>query len=91
MSRMGFVLLVAAALLAQTISPSVSGQNPALALDLTEVHYERIRRALTSSGDESGWRKIPWRPNLGEAVVEARKKKKPILLWMMNGHPCGMT
>ena len=70
---------------------SASGQKAARLLELNEENYGKIRKALTSPKDESGWREIPWRPNLGEAIVEARKKKKPILLWMMNGHPCGMT
>ena len=60
-------------------------------LELNEKNYGAIRQALTSPKDESGWREIPWRPNLGEAIIEARKENKPILLWIMNGHPCGMT
>ncbi len=70
---------------------SGSGQNAARTLELNEENYDEIRKAHGSPEDESGWRQIPWRPNLGEAIVEARKKKKPFLLWMMNGHPCGMT
>ena len=37
------------------------------------------------------WEKIPWQPELGPAITEARKQDKPILLWMMNGNPVGMT
>ncbi len=70
---------------------SASGQKAARTLELNEENYDHIREALICPKDESGWREIPWRPNLGEAIVEARKKKKPFLLWMMNGHPCGMT
>ena len=70
---------------------SASGQEAARTLELNEENYDKIRKALASPKDESGWREIPWRPSLGEAIVEARKEKKPILLWAMNGHPCGMT
>ncbi len=28
---------------------------------------------------------------LSGAIEEARERDKPILLWIMNGHPCGMT
>jgi hypothetical protein len=70
---------------------SVFGQQAARTLELNEKNYGAIRKALTSPKNESGWREIAWRPNLGEAIVEARKSRKPILLWMMNGHPCGMT
>jgi hypothetical protein len=66
-------------------------QQAAQTLELNEKNYSEIRQALTSPKDESGWREIPWRPNLGEAIIEARKENKPILLWIMNGHPCGMT
>ena len=70
---------------------SVSAPQAARTLELNEKNCATIRQALTSPKDESGWREIPWRPNLGEAIIEARKENKPILLWIMNGHPCGMT
>ena len=59
--------------------------------ELNEKTYPAIRKALNSQPVETHWKEIPWRPNFGEAIEEARKADKPILLWMMNGHPCGMT
>jgi len=41
--------------------------------------------------DELAWRKIPWRYELGTALVEAKQQNKPVLLWAMNGHPLGCT
>ena len=70
---------------------SASGQDSARNLELNEENYDKIRKALASPKEESGWREISWRPSLGEAIAEARKEQKPILLWAMNGHPCGMT
>ena len=70
---------------------SASEQEAARTLELNKENYNTIREALVCSKDESGWRTIPWRPDLGEALVDARKQEKPILLWVMNGHPCGMT
>ena len=61
------------------------------AQDLTEETYPNVRKSILLVSEESHWQKIPWRPNLGVAIDEARKEDKPILLWMMNGHPCGMT
>ena len=84
-----FAAIVSVVLLAHCLS--TSGQETARTLRLNEETYDAIRTALICSKQESSWREIPWRPNLGEAIIEARKKKKPILLWMMNGHPCGMT
>ena len=59
--------------------------------ELTEQSYARIKESLQLTALESTWREIPWRPDLGTAIREARQKKKSILLWVMNGHPCGMT
>ena len=59
--------------------------------DLTEKTYSDIRESLLLESNESHWKQIPWRPDLGMAIEEARKEDKPILLWAMNGHPCGMT
>ena len=79
------------ALFLLTVWVSASAQYAVRTLELNEKNYATIRQSLTSPKDESGWREIPWRPNLGEAIIEARKENKPILLWIMNGHPCGMT
>ena len=58
---------------------------------LTEKTYPAILRNLKTLPVDTHWDEIPWRPNFTEAILEARKKDKPILLWIMNGHPCGMT
>ncbi|MCA8972528.1 MAG: hypothetical protein KDC95_22255 [Planctomycetes bacterium] len=34
---------------------------------------------------------IDWRATFGAAVREASQRKKPVLLWAMNGHPLGCT
>ena len=46
---------------------------------------------LRPSKDELGWRNIRWHRSLEAAAIEARKLDRPILLWTMNGHPCGET
>ena len=58
---------------------------------LTEETYPAILEALRNLPVESHWKEIPWRPNFGEGIKDARQEDKPILLWVMNGHPCGMT
>ena len=59
--------------------------------ELTERTYLSILESLQEPPFETYWKEIPWRPNFTEAIEDARKEDKPILLWMMNGHPCGMT
>ena len=78
-----FVGIPASSLLAQeTITRSVK---------LTESSYADIRSGILVCPPEERWEAIPWRPSLAVAIEEARQMDKPILLWMMNGHPCGMT
>jgi hypothetical protein len=37
------------------------------------------------------WEEIPWRVSLTDARREAAARKKPLLLWAMDGHPLGCT
>jgi len=46
---------------------------------------------IRPSKDDLAWRGVRWHRHLDEAAAEARKLGRPILLWAMNGHPCGET
>jgi len=59
--------------------------------ELTEKTYAAVLKSLQKLPVETYWKDIPWRPNFTEAIQDARNEDKPILLWVMNGHPCGMT
>jgi hypothetical protein len=56
-----------------------------------EIDYEKWRHYLRPSPHETKWRAIPWRIHLAAALLEARQAEKPVLLWVMNGHPAGHT
>ena len=71
--------------------PALAQQEITRKTELTEKTYPAILKALQKLPVETHWKEIPWRPNFGEAITDARKEDKPILLWVMNGHPCGMT
>ena len=76
--------------LAISASP-VPAQEITRSLNLTESSYAAVRKSILVRPSEDQWEKIPWRPNLAVAIAEGREMDKPILQWMMNGHPCGMT
>ncbi|MFT6864688.1 MAG: hypothetical protein ACJAVK_003256 [Akkermansiaceae bacterium] len=59
--------------------------------ELTDANLDRWIDFIRPSGTELGWRAVRWHRSLSEAAEEARKLKRPILLWAMNGHPCGET
>ncbi len=73
------------------VTPALAQQKITGQRELTEKTYSSILKTLQKLPVETHWKEIPWRPNFSEAIRDARKADKPILLWAMNGHPCGMT
>ena len=61
------------------------------AQDLTDASYASWRDRVLPASDELQWRRIGWRDALGTAVLEAVERDRPVLLWVMNGHPLGCT
>ena len=67
----------------------LSGAPPAP--ELTDATLDHWLAYIRPTPEEWAWRKIPWRPTLWQAAVDARRENKPILLFTMNGHPVGAT
>ncbi|NNE90662.1 MAG: hypothetical protein HKN23_03360 [Verrucomicrobiales bacterium] len=59
--------------------------------EITEANLDEWMTFLRPSDEELGWRKVRWHHDLSEAAAEAKRLQRPILLWAMNGHPCGET
>ena len=55
------------------------------------AEYARWRDYLLPNASEQSHRQIPWRATVLQGVVEAQKQDKPILMFLMNGHPLGCT
>ena len=75
-----------AALLAVAASLGAADDGP-----LSAERAAKVRKHVVPRKTERRWGAIPWRPTLWDAVVEANRTKKPILLWAMNGHPLALT
>lgn len=58
---------------------------------IEEDAFEATFRAILPKAEEELWRRIPWRPVLWDAVLEANAQDKPVLFWGMNGHPMACT
>jgi hypothetical protein len=58
---------------------------------LDEKSYKGWVDFIRATPDELRWEKLAWRTDLGAAAQEAKALQRPILLWAMNGHPCGLT
>jgi hypothetical protein len=59
--------------------------------ELTDSTYTRWRDHIRPRPEELSWRKVPWRSTFWDAVLEAQRREKPILVWAMNGHPLACT
>lgn len=60
-------------------------------VQLTEDRFAEFRDYIRPSGQELQFIEVGWRPTLWQARREAQKKNKPLLIWVMNGHPLGHT
>ena len=58
---------------------------------LDDQNLDQWADYLWPTEQELAWRSIRWHNNLGEAAIEAKRLNRPILLWTMNGNPCGET
>ena len=59
--------------------------------ELNEQNFDRLMKQILPTEKEQRWQEIPWRNTFWDAVLEANRADKPILLWGMNGHPLGCT
>ena len=76
--------LLAAVLLLTTFC---AAQDPVLNGDTFNVW----RSFIVPSAEERPDEQIAWASNLAEGLERAHAQQRPLLLWMMNGHPLGCT
>ena len=58
---------------------------------LTTQNLDKWIDFIEAKPPELNWQKVRWHKDLEAGILEARKLKRPVLLWTMNGHPCGET
>ncbi len=85
--RLPIITSVPVLLLAAGVPAQKADRPP----ELTEETFSAALASILPDPAEIQWRQISWWPDLSAALREARAEDKPILLWAMNGHPCGMT
>ena len=61
------------------------------AISSSAADIEAKIAAVQPTAEENRWLEIPWRLDLDLARREAAEAKKPLFMWMMNGHPMGCT
>lgn len=65
---------------------------PPLATEtLGAAEFAALHAALFPSGAGERWVETPWEADLASARRRASEAGKPLVLWMMDGHPLGCT
>ena len=70
-----------------TMAGSAIAQLPLL--DKTTI--DLYQTAIEPTDDEVAFLKIDWKSQLSKAVAVAHESEKPLLIYVMNGHPLGCT
>jgi hypothetical protein len=58
---------------------------------LTDANYAKLFEQVHPTAAELGWKTVSWIPAVWDGIVEGQKSDRPILMWIMNGHPLGCT
>ena len=65
---------------------------PAFAVtSLAPETFRALHAAVAPRGQGERWTAIPWQTDLESARRQAAHDGKPLLMWVMDGHPLGCT
>ena len=56
---------------------------------LTWQNYESVKSHVSPKKEDFGFKQVDWNMDLPDAVTEASKADKPLLLWLYFGNPLG--
>ena len=58
---------------------------------LDDASFATWRDRIQSRVSELVWEQLPWLATYHKGLEKAAAEGKPLLLWVMNGHPLGCT
>jgi hypothetical protein len=93
---------MAAVALATAVPASGAGADAAFRLNgipvpgfavtsLAPETFRALHAAVAPRGQGERWTAIPWQTDLEAARRQAAQDGKPLLMWIMDGHPLGCT
>ncbi|MHC4845464.1 MAG: hypothetical protein ACYTCU_04795 [Planctomycetota bacterium] len=82
---LGVLLSVLAACADDSSGGSANGER------LTDDTLAAWQACIEPDADELAYQRIPWLATYVDGVIRADTERKPLLLWIMNGHPLGCT
>jgi len=67
-----------------------SAPMPDLAVKTLDAEtFRKLHAEMAPRGER--WMEIPWETDLQAARQRAARERKPLLMWVMDGHPLGCT
>lgn len=88
------LLLAAAPALQEAPADDGDARAAALALAIPELgaaDLDRWREHVRPTEEERGFEELDWIPDLAGGLRAAEARGRPLLLWLMNGHPLACT
>jgi hypothetical protein len=82
-----FLTLSRPGVLAESPSPNRNRTMPVL----EGSSWDSWKTKIETDEAETNFLKIPWRIRFLTAMQEAQRLEKPVMLFVMNGHPLGCT
>lgn len=58
---------------------------------LTDTNFGMWRDRIKAKESELLWQDFPWQTSFFDGLHQSAAENKPLLLWVMNGHPLGCT
>lgn len=58
---------------------------------LKPASFRALHKAVIPGGATERWAEIPWQSDLQAARKKAFEEGKPLVMWIMDGHPLGCT
>jgi hypothetical protein len=83
--------LIATVAAVATLSMTGAGYAENATPVLNDSNFAAWQKHLQTTPEETRFEAVPWLPSLRDGVKAARQEDKPLLLWVMNGHPLGCT
>ena len=77
--------------LTATLSIAAAGCASAPPARLDDDDLAAWSRYLAPRDSELAWESLPWLSSYSDGVLAAQEQRRPLLLWVMNGHPLGCT
>ena len=83
--------LVATIIVARIVCADVPKEVDDYQLEISPANFATWRDHILPAQGELDFQKIPWLTTFKDGILAANREQRPLLLWVMNGHPLGCT